>query len=116
MIYTNIIMEILVEWAKKRTPNTYSELSKAYRKKTGEWHEPHGTWDHHLGDINRSLAEKGAPPISALVIRKDTIEPGGKFWGCAPNVPERSKDVKTRMVKWVKLLNAVFDYDWDGYY
>ena len=113
MIDNSIVMEILVEWAKAKTPKTYSELSQAYMTKTGEWHEPHGSWDGPLGQLNNSLAENGAPAISALVVLKGKNEPGGNFWGCAPNVPERPIDEMNRLAKWNEILDTVFAYKWD---
>jgi len=103
---------ILCEWASKREPKSYSELSRAYQERTGYWFEPHGTWDRRLGDLNRGLAEVQAPPISALVIRQDTNEPGGKFWGCAPNVPPRPSDAGERAAEWTRILKEVCDYPW----
>jgi len=113
MIDNWIVMEILVEWAKTKTPKTYSDLSDAYMKKTGEWYEPHGSWDVPLGQLNNSLAANGAPAISALVVLKRQNEPGGNFWGCAPNVPERPKNEMDRLVKWKEILDDVFAYDWN---
>lgn len=114
MIETKVIMEILVEWAKKKTPMSYSDLSLRYMEKTGESYDHHGNWDKPLGLLNRELAAIGAPALSALVVLKGKNEPGGKFWGCASNVPERPKTHDERFSEWIKILNAVFAYNWDG--
>ncbi len=113
MIDTKIVMEILVEWAKNKDVKSYSALSNCYLKKTGEDHKAHGTWDKPLGILNRKLAELGAPALSALVIVKNKNEPGGKFWGCASNVPARPKTDDDRMREWKKILDSVFLYDWE---
>ncbi len=112
MIDDHVLFEILIEWAESMSPKSYTDLSNAYQKKTSEWHEPHGSWDVPLGKLNNQLAVKGAPAISALVILKETNEPGGNFWGCAPNVPERPKDEISRLTELNKIWKAVFNYDW----
>ncbi len=112
MIETKMIMEILVECVKKKTYISYSDLSNRYMEKTGELYDHHGNWDKPLGLLNRELAAIGAPALSALVVLKGKNEPGGKFWGCASNVPERPKTPDERFSEWVKILNAVFAYDW----
>jgi hypothetical protein len=111
-IDADVVFAILTVWASDKTPKTYTDLSHVYHKKTGEWHEPHGSWDAPLGVLNNRLAAEGAPAISALVILKGANEPGGNFWGCAPNVPEKPKDEMARLAKWNEILEAVFCYDW----
>lgn len=106
------VYNILKSWAANQTPRTYTDLSTAYEGETGEWYEPHGSWDAPLGELNNLLANAGAPAISALVILKDKNEPGGNFWGCAPNVPCRPKDELTRLSEWKKILDEVISYDW----
>ncbi|MBI9047248.1 MAG: hypothetical protein JEZ06_22365 [Anaerolineaceae bacterium] len=108
----DIVYKILKVWAKQETPKSYSDLSDAYQIKTGEWHKPHGSWDRPLGQLNNVLANAGAPAISALVILKIANEPGGNFWGCAPNVPERPKDTIARLSEWKKILDDIFAYKW----
>jgi hypothetical protein len=53
-----------------------------------------------------------APVISALVILKGANEPGGNFWGCAPNVPPRPKNEFERIAVLNKIWSEVFNYDW----
>jgi|APSaa5957512535_1039671.scaffolds.fasta_scaffold28959_1 hypothetical protein len=113
VIDNEIVMAILIGWSKTRTPKTYSDLSNEYMGKTGEWYEPHGSWDVPLGQLNNSLAEQGAPAISALVLLKGKNEPGGNFWGCAPNVPDRPGGEMLRLAKWNEILEAVFSYEWE---
>lgn len=110
---------ILSDWARRKTFQTYTDLSHAYRARTNDWFEPHGSWDAPLGSLNRRLhSALNAPAISALVVRKPapssggTQEPGGGFWGCAPNVPPRPQNDLTRVAEWSRILNDVFAYAW----
>jgi hypothetical protein len=108
----NVVYGILISWASEATPRTYSDLSDDYRRKTGEWHKPHGSWDEPLGELNNILAKSNMPAISALVILKGKNEPGGNFWGSAPNVPARPKDEIERISKWSKIVKEVCSYPW----
>jgi len=47
-----ILYEILRDIAITGRKFHYSDLSTEYHRHTGEWHEPHGTWDGPLGEIN----------------------------------------------------------------
>lgn len=112
MIDDNTLLEILIGWAESGSPKSYTDLSNAYQERTGDWYEPHGSWDVPLGRINNRLALKGAPAISSLVILKGANEPGGNFWGCAPNVPPRPKEEIDRLAALNKIWTEVFNYDW----
>lgn len=103
---------ILRTWASGKGPQTYGDLSHAYQARTGVWFEPHGSWDKPLGDLNNRLAVIGAPALSALVILKEANEPGGKFWGCAPNVPRRPSNEIDRLNKWSGIVEEVQSYPW----
>jgi len=48
------IYRILREWA-ATGPKYYGDLSRQYKMRTGEWFEPHGSWDEPLGELNRRL-------------------------------------------------------------
>ncbi len=106
------VYSILRQWAIKRAPQSYSDLSNAYHALTGDWFEPHGSWDKPLGKLNIRLSEIGAPALSALVILKGANEPGGNFWGCAPNVPKRPNDENTRLSEWSRIVDDVCAYVW----
>jgi hypothetical protein len=108
----DIVYAILRQWAAEGAPRYYSDLSNAYRARTGDWHEPHGSWDVPLGGINNRLAKIKAPALSALVILKGENEPGGNFWGCAPNVPARPKDAGVRAAEWYRIFQDVIAYKW----
>jgi len=106
---------VLRAWAvaKPGQINTYTELSKQYQTRTGDWFEPHGSWDQPLGALNKQLHGIGAPALSALVVlNKDPPEPGGGFWGCAPNVPPRPKADIQRLADWSRIVAAVHGYAW----
>src|SRR6266571_7268765 len=62
---------VLREWAVAGKPQTYGELSGAYRARTGHRFGPRG-WGAPLGELNKRLDAVGAPALSALVIRQDT--------------------------------------------
>lgn len=106
------IYAVLRQWAIARTPQSYSDLSYAYQARTGDWFEPHGSWDKPLGELNNRLDSLGAPALSALVILKDANEPGGMFWGCAPNVPSRPPNEFDRLTEWNRIVSDVFAYSW----
>lgn len=108
----DVVYSILREWAGRGEPRTYADLSREYQSRTGDWLEPHGNWDGPLGDINRILAAKSAPALSALVILQDRNEPGGGFWGCANNVPSRPSSESERIREWNRILKDVIGHKW----
>jgi hypothetical protein len=103
---------VLREWAVAGKSQTYGELSRAYEARTGDWFEPHRSWDAPLGKLNNRLAAVGAPALSALVILKNTKEPGGRFWNSAPNVPERPQNDTARLSEWERIRKDVLTYQW----
>lgn len=109
----NATYAILTGWAKAKQVKAYSDLSREYQAaEGGDLLEPHGTWDIPLGTINVCLARKRLPALSALVIKKDTGEPGGDFWGCAPNVPPRPKTAIDRVAVWAQIVKDVHATNW----
>jgi len=109
----DVTYEILTQWAFTKAVKTYKELSQAYHEQTGDWHEPYGSWNGPLGAINNRVW-KGieGPAISALVIKNETKEPGGDFWGCAPNVPQRPNNDVERVAVWSQIVNDVLAFNW----
>jgi hypothetical protein len=91
---------------------TYSDLSQAYLDRTGEWHEPHGSWDQPLGDLNLMLHALRWPPLSAVVVLKDGGEPGGLFWESCPSIPPRHPDEVTRIAMYSRILERVLGAPW----
>lgn len=108
------VYAVLRKWvvAGNARPQTYSQLSHDYGALTGEWFEPHGSWDAPLGELNNLLASIGAPALSALVILNDTKEPGDGFWGCAPNVPPRPKREIDRLTVWSGIVGDIGKFNW----
>lgn len=106
------VYAVLRQWAAAKKPQTYGDLSREYHARTGEWFEPHGSWDVPLGDLNKRLASAGMPALSALVILQDANEPGGGFWGCASNVPHRPKNDIQRITEWDRIVKKVIAQTW----
>ena len=108
------LYEVLRQWATvgKGAPQTYTQLSQDYKARTGEWFEPHGSWDAPLGELNQLLASIGAPALSALVVLQETREPGDGFWGCASNVPSRPKKNIDRLAEWSGIVSKIVDFEW----
>ena len=110
---------VLRGWAvaKPGKVRTYTQLSQDYQALTNEWHEPHGSWDVPLGDINRRVwDELEAPALSALVVLKESGLPGGDFWGCAPNAPPRPKKADDVLIAWAAIVKEVHAYAWPKTY
>lgn len=110
------IYAVLAAVARDATLLTYGDLSNRYRDETGDWHEPHGSWDVPLGQLNQMLDASGWPPLSAVVVLRagggGFGEPGGGFWESSPNIPARPADADTRTAQWGQLLNEVYEADW----
>jgi hypothetical protein len=87
-------------------------LSQRYHEETGDWHEPHGSWDVPLGEVNVALHAANLPPLSAVVVLQETREPGGRFWGSSPNVPNRPADEVARIAVYGQLLGQVHAANW----
>ena len=47
----DIVYEVLVRWAAGRAPRTCTDLSNDYAARTGDMHDPRGTWDRPLGYV-----------------------------------------------------------------
>ena len=112
MIDVEVLYSILAGVARNQRQITYGELSQAYFDRTQEWHEPHGTWDEPLGEVNRLVHETGWPAISSVVVMQDTKEPGGRYWGSSPNVPARPSNSVARIARYGQLLSAVHAAPW----
>jgi len=106
------VYAVLCQWARVGKPQTYTQLSHDYHARTGNWFEPHGSWDVPLGELNNLLASFGAPALSALVILQEANEPGAGFWGCASNVPQRPRNDIQRLTEWHAIIQAVIGFNW----
>jgi hypothetical protein len=111
-----ILYHILASISGQRELLTYGDLSRAYHDATGEWHEPHRSWDQPLGQLNTQLCEAGWPPLSAVVVLQSPDgafgEPGAGFWQSSPNVPARPANPTDRTVMWAGLLEQVHRSQW----
>ena len=107
-----VIYVVLRQWAATGKPQTYSQLAHDYHAQTGEWFEPHGSWDSPLGELNIHLASVGFLALSALVILQETKEPGYAFWGCALNVPPRPRNDIDRVIEWSRIVKEVIGFNW----
>ena len=107
MIDLDEVFDLLKHVARDRTLVTYTQLSERYRDRKGVWHEPHGTWDRPLGEINLRLQKRHLPPLSAVVVLGGEMEPGGGFWGFA-GVPPRPRDSLQRRQVHSEILNQVY--------
>lgn len=107
-----VLYEVMTEWARRKHKDTYTALSHAYKKRTGQWFDPHGSWDFSLGEVNRRCHAVGAPALTAVVVLARDGEPGGSFWGCSDNVPPRPSDEVERLVAWARILKAVHAHTW----
>jgi uncharacterized protein (DUF433 family) len=117
-IDVNELYVILREVARRGGIVSYEDLSRLYHKSTGEWHEPHGTWDVPLGRLNRQTNADGLPPISAVVTYKrqsedeDWSPPGAGFWQSSPAVPPRPPTAEERLRVWYEFLRRVHAVPW----
>jgi hypothetical protein len=55
----NDFYAVLRHWALNNEPQLYTDLSNAYHARTGDWFEPHGSWDKPLGALNNRLVAVG---------------------------------------------------------
>lgn len=111
-ISIDVIYQILTQWAKKQTLQTYTDLSNEYLSLTNEWHAPHGSWDQPLGKLANIISYAGHPPLTSLVILKSEQEPGNDFWGCAQNVPSRPRNQLVRVTEWMKMVHKCYSHNW----
>lgn len=108
----DVLYTILAEVAQNQGQLTYTDLSQAYLAQTQDWHEPHGSWDQPLGQLNLMLHGVGWPPLSAVVVLQATSEPGGGFWQSSPNVPPRPANDVARIALYGQLLGQVHAAQW----
>jgi hypothetical protein len=95
---------------------SHEDLSRLYHEATGNWHEPQGTWDVALAELNGHARAAGLPPISAVVAgrprREDNFEPPASgFWG-SPGVPPLPRKAADRLLVWMGFVNLVHRAAW----
>jgi hypothetical protein len=103
---------VLMPIARNRGQMTYLQLSHGYYGRTHDWHEPHGSWDNPLGELNRILHAVHWPALSAVVVLQDEREPGGRFWESSPNIPPRPNDPVARIALYGQILGQVHAAPW----
>jgi len=103
---------ILAPVARNQSQITYGQLSEEYFQRTEERHDPHGTWDAPLGELNRILHTVRWPSLSAVVVLQDGREPGGGFWESSPNIPRRPGNEIDRIMSYAAILRQVHAAPW----
>jgi len=111
-IDVGLLYPILASVAAAQDLIEYSALSRRYERVTGENHDPHGSRDYPLGELNRRLHAAGLPALSAVVVLRGTQEPGGGFWGSSPGVPARPKSDEDRIAAFADILQRVHRATW----
>ena len=113
-INQSILYQILARAARSQGQGqiTYGDLSNQYRAITQDWHDPHGSWDEPLGDLNNDLDALGWPPLSVVVVLQESREPGGRFWQSSPNVPARPRNDLERTILYGQILAQVQVAPW----
>lgn len=110
------IYAILAEVARNQGQLTYTDLSRRYYGATGDWLEPHGSWDVPLGQLNQMLHDVKWPALSAVVVLQaqggGCGEVGGGFWESSPNVPARPANNWNRIELYVEILAEVHATPW----
>ena len=95
---------------------SHEDLSRLYHEATGNWHEPQGSWDVSLAELNGHSRAAGLPPISAVVAgrprRDDNFEPPTSgFWG-SPGVPAMPRKAADRLLVWMGFVNLTHQAAW----
>jgi hypothetical protein len=116
MIDLTVLYGILRGVAMSKGIISYEDLSRLYHEAMGDWHEPQGTWDVPLAQVNGQARAAGLPPISALVTDRprqgDNYEPPASgFWG-SPGVPPRPRKVDDRLMIWMGFVNLAYRVAW----
>lgn len=94
----------------------YSVVSTRYHRRTDEYHEPHGTWDQHLGELNRLAFAEVEVAISPIVTYKPNDNqspgpPGHGMWG-TPGVPPCPSGKAAQEAEWHRLVNLAHLQTW----
>lgn len=76
------LAEELLEVVRNHTLIQYGELSQRFELKYGERYNAQ-FWRTPLGDVSEVCMDNGLPPISAVVVSKDTGMPGEGFFDFA---------------------------------
>ena len=92
--------------ARSQKTISYGELCDEMRTKGIAELEPHGTpFAALLGQINVVEHDGGKPLLSAVVVNKDTMEPGVGFWNIARDLGLEPGDTEAKREKfWLDSL------------
>jgi len=106
--------DIIRQRAQRKQTITYTDLMVQLKHK-GHGKINRGTIGHIVGEVSTQVAQVTNPSVypSAIVIRKDTDQPGEGFWGLnsGTNPPEKVPDSqKAQMLR--QYQNDVFDKEW----
>jgi hypothetical protein len=116
MIDLAVLYGVLRKVAMSKGVISYEDLSRLYHEATGNWHEPHGTWDVPLAEINGHARAANLPPLSGLVASKSPQEgnfgpPTAGFWE-SPGVPAMPRKAADRLLVWMGFVNLVHRATW----
>jgi hypothetical protein len=111
-ITSHELYTVLADVARRQGRITYGDLSQAYFALTGNWYEPHLSWDQPLAQLNQILDALQWPALSAVVVNKATNEPGGGFWASSPSVPQRPTNPLDQTIVWGRILTQVHAAPW----
>ena len=97
-------IDFLIKKARQRNLTTYSEI--ANHVGTHPRVVPKVLWEIDSMRLKRNL-----PPITAIVIRKDSSVPGDNFLNYL--CPGETKEEQIN--KWKSVIQEVYDYDWNNW-
>jgi len=97
-------IDFLIKKARQRNLTTYLEI--ANHVKTHPRVVPKILWEIDSMRLKRNL-----PPITAIVIRKDSAVPGDNFLNYL--CPSETKE--DQINKWKSIIQEVYEYDWNNW-
>lgn len=106
--------EVISHKAQSKQVITYSEIMDQL-KKAGHGKINRGTIGHIVGEVSNQVAKTTAPSTypSAIVIRKDTGQPGRGFWGLDTGTdPPLKVPHKQKAYRLQKYQDDVFSKHW----
>ena len=103
-----ILYDFLTAAARERRKITYGHLGKEFGIPAPFW-----PLNHALGRISRAAHQAGQPMLSAVVVNRDTDEPGSGFYQLAW---ELDKDLTDAKAFYESELEQVYATDWPASY
>ena len=116
MIDLAVLYGILRGVATSKGVISHEDLSRLYYQATGNWHEPQGTWNGPLAEVNGHAKAAGLPPLTAVVADRPRREdnfgpPTSGFWG-SPGVPPMPRKAADRLLVWMGFVNLAHRATW----